>query len=172
MTIRLLAHDPSSGATQALELVLVLIGARSCAAHANARVAEQYRYLREALRQKAEAEQRRFRTIGVAVDADPDAGISFLRPFGPFDQAIVGGGWSNEGAVRFLWRDHRGEPSVPQLVVLRRELTLHPDVRITHEAVVRRAVGVRAMLAAAADAEGYLSGTSWLRAGSERKRMS
>jgi hypothetical protein len=61
-----------------------------------------------------------FSFVGVALDWKPEDGYRFLSRYDPFDEIVVGGNWGNTDAVRFIWRDYPGNPSVPQLVVLRR----------------------------------------------------
>ena len=61
-------------------------------------------------------------------------------------QLVLGGSWSNLGALHFVWRDSVSIPAVPQLLVIER--TIHIDRRritVRGERVLARAYGLHAM---------------------------
>ncbi len=64
--------------------------------------------------------------VGVAIDEDPEAGLTFLSEIGrgtvrtAFDQIAVGGSWLNEQIVRFAWREGKAKAATPQVIVVER----------------------------------------------------
>ena len=64
--------------------------------------------------------------VGVAIDEEPEAGLTFLSEIGggtvrtAFDQVAVGGSWLNEQVVRFVWREGKAVASTPQVIVVER----------------------------------------------------
>jgi hypothetical protein len=92
---------------------------------------------------KAKATGRSFTTIAVALDWDVDEGLAFLRNFGKFDEILVGRNWTNEGAIRYIWHDFPGRPSVPQVVVLVRSVDVGKrTLSVVGERVLTRQIGV------------------------------
>lgn len=85
-------------------------------------------------------------SVGVALDADVAAGIAHLQAFGPFDEVVVGRGWHNLAAIKFVWDQHPGQASTPQLLVLERAVERSPGlVRIVSEEVQYRKAGAFAL---------------------------
>ena len=60
--------------------------------------------------------------LGVSVDFAQEAGIGMLKRFGPFDEILVGRGWQNLAALRYVWGDLPGPAAVPQILVLDRKV--------------------------------------------------
>lgn len=76
---------------------------------------------------------------GVVTSEIAEDGIEFLRRFGPFHEVLSGGGWGGVGSMRFLFEEFPGQPSVPQVVVLRRRYQASVEgVQITEEVEQRR----------------------------------
>ena len=95
--------------------------------------------------------------IGIAVDADLDAGLKFLSelgggtPGGAFDQVSVGGSWLNEQAMRFFWRTRAAVAAIPQILVIERQVDtgaylLDADIRVQDDVVVANPRGHEAIL--------------------------
>jgi hypothetical protein len=62
--------------------------------------------------------------------------------FGPFDEVSAGSNWLNAGAVDYIWRDEGAPPTLPQIVVVRRTVTVDADrIRVKEEEVIGRHVG-------------------------------
>ena len=91
----------------------------------------------------------RFSAVGVAIDPIPLRGVRHLAALGVWDEVIAGRGWANTGAMRYIWQDYPGHPSVPQLVVLKRRMRAypHPIWDVLAEDVVFRRIGVKSILA-------------------------
>jgi hypothetical protein len=80
--------------------------------------------------------------VGVSLDWAAQEGIDHLAKFGTFDEIIVGRNWYGTGATRFIWRDIPGQPSTPQIVLLRHGVTTTPrGIVITKESEIRRIIG-------------------------------
>jgi hypothetical protein len=80
--------------------------------------------------------------MGIATDRAPSVGIGLLELLGPFDEISAGRSWLNIGALKYVWSEHPGEASVPQVVVLQRTVEYGRVVRLTDERVMLRKAGV------------------------------
>lgn len=123
------------------ELVVTLIGSLSCAGADNPELAKAFRAILNTLGEGSRAHGLALRSIGIALDQDPEDGDKFLRPFGSFSERLLGGGWSNTGAVRYVWMDLPGEPTIPQLTVSVRAIVDEPRIYLTHESMLARLIG-------------------------------
>lgn len=63
--------------------------------------------------------------IGVAIDADIEAGSSYLKKFGEgtWNEISIGAGWQNEFVRQYMWSDSLKSAAVPRLVFLTYDLT-------------------------------------------------
>jgi hypothetical protein len=104
--------------------------------------------VRQRLRRQAARDGAEFVSLGVAVDSSVESGERMLVEFGPFDQLVLGGGWSNVGAEHYLWRDIPGHPIVPQVIVLSRQVTiLNDSITFGDERVQTRKAGANEVIA-------------------------
>jgi len=128
------------------QLVAVYIGSSDCQGSKIKGFAEVERRTMDALARMARSEGAQFVTIGVAVDPTRRLGAEYLEKFGPFDMTISGGGWMNPGAVQCVWRDHPGDGTIPQIVVLRRTVEVPPrGVVVSPDSVLGRLIGIEGM---------------------------
>jgi hypothetical protein len=72
---------------------------------------------KSAVRRRAHESGFYFSTVGISVDWSVSNGLRILSGLADFDEVIVGRNWLNSGARRYI-HDLRGEPSVPQVVVI------------------------------------------------------
>jgi hypothetical protein len=126
------------------ELAVVLIVSPNCSACDNPHLPNVWstivdRYEAEATRQGA-----RLSLTGVSISPDVHRGVSFLERFGTFHEISVGRGWENLGAMRYVTQGLMGPQSVPQVLVVRREVEESPSGRPTfsNELVVQRRIGL------------------------------
>jgi hypothetical protein len=106
------------------EFVAVLLSASWCAACRQPTFPEAVAHALSEARKGATAAGGEFRTIGVVMDEDLDSAFQGLKHYGEFDEAVLGGSWEGLGATLFVWRDIAGQPTVPQMLLLRREVKL------------------------------------------------
>lgn len=106
------------------EIIVVFIGASFCGGTKRPGLKETVREMNRLLTERAHAVGYGSVTIGVALDWSIEEGLSFLREFGPFDEIAVGRNWLNVDAIRYIWKDLPGSPTLPQVVVVHR----HVDV--------------------------------------------
>lgn len=127
------------------ELVLILVGSPTCPAASDPHFPERFERIVAGLRERAEEEDVGLVTIGIGTGASPERSIEFLNSVGQFDEMMVGRGWLNSGALRYLWRDLPGKPSIPQVIVTRRRLDMGPfgaSVVAGAETLLARKVGL------------------------------
>jgi hypothetical protein len=104
------------------ELLFVVLGSSYCHGVRAPGFKEQLSHARQLVQKLATARGNVFGSIGVALDPVPDEGLAFLREFGPFDEIDVGNSWESLGVTRFIWRGFHGEASVPQVLVVSRDV--------------------------------------------------
>lgn len=64
-----------------------------------------------------------YHRIGVTTNVDPVDGWRHLNGTLQFDEVMVGRGWANSGALRYLWQEHPGQAATPTLLLVRRRMT-------------------------------------------------
>jgi hypothetical protein len=138
---------PKSGRPSVLrtapQFVVLFIGSSTCGASTRPELPEALQRIRAGLANEAEAQGATISFVGVATDWSLPAGLKFLSPFGPFNQVIVGDGWLNTATVTYVWRDLPGAAALPQIVVLRRDVTVRPEaVTISEDKLLIRKTGV------------------------------
>lgn len=79
--------------------------------------------------------------VVVALDANVDEGLAYLRTLGvhEFDEISIGRAWLNEHMTWWGWRSKVAEPAVPQVVLVSRDMAAsYPplSVRYTRDSVV------------------------------------
>jgi hypothetical protein len=104
------------------EIVLVLIGSESCGAHGIAGFNEAVRRARMRIAAHAEEQGVSFASTGVSFDWSIQDGLRFLDRLGPWDEVIIGRNWFGFAAAHFVWRDLPGDPVIPQVIVLERQI--------------------------------------------------
>jgi hypothetical protein len=110
-----------------------------------------------ALRKRAASRNQRLVLLGVSTDESPEIGVKWLERYGSFDALSVGHGWLNPSAVQYVWRDSPGQPALPQLVIVNREIEVgEVGINIGPDSVVKRVLGaeeIKKWAAAAAVAD-------------------
>jgi len=130
------------------QLQLVWIASGSCSACADERLPAVVRGAVAHVGQMAERGGSRFTAVGVGIDVDPERGLKQLRRFGEFDELLVGSGWLGAGAFQYIWQRHVGQGTVPQILVVERDLESLEALLIERRStVLRRIVGVDQLLA-------------------------
>lgn len=143
--------DSVTGLPAAPEVQLVLIGATFCLG------SDSPEFKAAILRVKANAEkilgQRgyAYSSVGVALDWAPSDGVKWLDRFGAFDQVMAGHNWLNEGAVKYIWRDLPGRPSIPALLIVERTVDITGRIAVGPERVLVRKEGGDSIIAFASD---------------------
>lgn len=98
--------------------------------------------IRSFLEKRASDNNLGFTTEAVVLDWVIEQGMEFLTGYRTFDQVSIGRNWLNAGAIKYLWRDLPGEPTVPQVVVLRRSVAVGDKaITIGVEDVIARKIG-------------------------------
>lgn len=86
--------------------------------------------------------------VGVAIEGNTEASRHFIANFGEFDEVVVGRGWLSSAAVTYVWRDPRGFGGIPQLILLRRNITVNDTtISVSPDSLVLRLIGERAISA-------------------------
>lgn len=107
-------------------LVAFVIGASDCGWSNLPDIREAFGLIRERMRAAYGNAYAHIEVVGVAIDEDPEAGLTYLSDIGggtvgtAFDQIAVGGSWLNEQIVRFAWREGKAAASTPQVIVVER----------------------------------------------------
>lgn len=149
----LVGAAPSRDPELMVERTLVLVGSTRTEAAGGDALAAAWRKLDRRYARGADQRTTLFTTIGVTIDGDVRSGSEWLRAIGTFSEVDVGRSWYNLGATTYIWSDTAGRPVVPQVILLQQ--TIHEDepgrVRFSDRAVLRRALGPRAIAAWADD---------------------
>lgn len=127
------------------ELVVILVGSPACPAASDPHFPDRFEQIVAHLSERAGDHDVRLVTIGIGTGASPERSMEFLTSVGRFDEMMVGRGWLNSGALRYLWRDLPGKPSIPQIIVTHRSLDMGPfgaSVVVGPEILLARKVGL------------------------------
>lgn len=138
-------------------LIAFVVTASDCGWSSRPTGMEAIRTLRAQMRSVHGGSYAHVSVVGVALDADLDAGLKFLsdlgdgKPGGAFDQVIVGGSWLNEHIVRFVWRDRVAQAGVPQVIVIERPIdaasyVLNSTIAVQDDKVVANPFGTRELV--------------------------
>lgn len=140
-----LRHPQRGG--EGVEVLAIFIASSTCGASEFPGLLEAMKQIRGHLKARAIREEKVFVSVGVALDQDPVAGISFLEKFGPFDELASGGGWMNGTALTFVTRDMPAEMAIPQLIIVERAVTSrHRQIEGAADRLVARKVGADAIV--------------------------
>ncbi|HYT82732.1 MAG TPA: hypothetical protein VEK86_04730 [Gemmatimonadales bacterium] len=122
---------------------MIFIGATFCNADKAPGFKQTITKMREFVSSQASARHYHLATIGVALDWTVRDGLDFVRAFGDFDEVMVGRNWLNEGAIKYIWRDVVGDPKVPQIVIVLREVKVGDRaINVGMETLLLRKMGV------------------------------
>lgn len=134
-------YTPTYASRTGKEVLMILVGASFCGAQRKPGFPQLVEDAKLSLQRHATASGRQFRALAVSLDWKTSDALAFLRAFGEFDQISVGGNWLNEGAIRYVWRDMPGEPVVPQILVVEREVEKGDAITVRGERLVKRVLG-------------------------------
>ena len=128
------------------EYVLVYIGSAGCAVCQDEYLPGYIDIISTQLREDAKADSATYRSVGIAIDFVADVGIEHLSSISSFGEIISGSSWTNSGVLKYVWDTFPGEPSTPQVVVVRRDVMMsQTSMSVQNERVVRRVVGLPAI---------------------------
>lgn len=143
-------YEPEGRLTSGPQIILVIVGAKSCAACSRDEFAPAIETLKLNALDASRSASRSYMVVGAAVDGRPSDGLALLEGLGAFDQIAVGGSWLNMAAVRYVWETFPGEPTIPQVIVLERDIEMNESgIRVADERLLTRLVGIDEILDAA-----------------------
>lgn len=134
-------YVPSQELPHGKEIVAVYFGANSCGPCHFAAVKDAVIQMKELVRVQAQKAGAAFSVVGVANDWDQPLAAAFLAPVGPFDQVVLGGNWTNIAIEHFVWRDPKGNPAMPQILIVERTVNTGDRMTFSEPRVLRRLVG-------------------------------
>jgi hypothetical protein len=107
--------------------------------------------IRDAFRRNTKMGFRSVTVVGVDLDSDIPTGLSYINGIGlqNFDEISVGQAWLNENLVRLVWREKAAPASVPEVVLLSRDMRakLKPlNLSFTTDSIVGVLTGRKAIL--------------------------
>lgn len=123
------------------EILLVFVGGSFCRANRLPGFQQAIENAKLRVRDQAVARGRQFRAVAVSLDWKPGEALAFLEGFGEFDEVSVGSNWVNDSAVRYVWRELPGDPTVPQVVVVERHVQVGRTVQVGSDRVLKRVLG-------------------------------
>jgi hypothetical protein len=124
------------------EVIAFFIASSTCGASQNRNLPSALLKIRNDLAERAHSEGKRFVYAGIALDESAVTGLSFLKPFGPFDEVMAGGSWLGTGAVDFLIRGMPGPLALPQLLVVERDVKASQTaIKVSADRVMSRNLG-------------------------------
>jgi hypothetical protein len=89
-----------------------------------------------------------FVSVALSVDQDPWVGTEFMKQFGPFDEILSGRGWLNTGAIAFIVRDMPAQRSIPQLILVERDVQVDDrSISAVSDRLVGRKIGADQIVA-------------------------
>jgi len=135
------AYTPAYETEYGTELVAVYLGAEWCSPCKRPNVKEAVRRMKPLLEQQANERGWSFSAMGVSLDWKVDTGYNFLQSNGAWDEVVVGKNWTNLGASRFIWADSTAKPSIPQVVLLKREVNQGARLEMSDYQALRRIGG-------------------------------
>ncbi len=120
-----LAPDRAAGQVEqpvSDEYVVYFISATFCIANAQPWFEGTIREMMGSLRTTAEAQGRSLSIVGVSIDVEAREGVRYLERFGEFDEIVAGRNWLNTAVVELVWRGALGTPTIPQVIVVKRQI--------------------------------------------------
>jgi hypothetical protein len=134
-------YEPSNDIRADEELVLVFVSSSTCVGARATGLHEAIRQAKLTISDRASIEGVDFRAVGVALDWPTADGVAYLSEFGKFDELTVGSNWFNLAAETMIWGDDGTDPTIPQLIVFRREIATAPTPSFGKRKVLKRVEG-------------------------------
>lgn len=128
------------------QVIAVFLVSSSCGASRYPALPEAVSRTFGRLHQEAASQGKAFHTIGVALDQQPKDGLAFLAKYGPFDELLAGRGWYGMGSIYFMLRNLPGPLSLPQLLILERDVDSGLIARVSADRVITRRMGSQEIL--------------------------
>lgn len=119
-----LSRSVDSAEGENLELVAILVSSSTCAGNTYPGFLNAARRVPWLIQERGLEAGMAHYLMGVAIDPVAAEGWRYLEDIGEFHEVVVGGGWANTGALRYIWEGGHLSPHVPQLLVLRRTTLL------------------------------------------------
>ncbi len=141
---RLRSVDPGQGDGRLRsgdEMLVVLLVSAHCVAARSEEFELAVREMLVQLNARAQEVDYLYATQAVALDWSVKDGLKFLRDLGEFDEVSAGRNWLNSGSVTYLLRDLPGEPTIPQVLVLRRRIAVDRYVAVGPDELLMRKIG-------------------------------
>jgi|GEM_PF-4691142 len=143
------------------ETMAVLLISSQCVAARDPALVPAVARMKETLLRQARAEGRTLHLVGVSVDYDLAGGLRFLSRLGPFHEVTVGANWLNHDVVQLVWRDPETNPTVPQWVIVERDVAIRDGrFSVGPDRVVARVEGIAGMVAWTEQARKQLGSSS------------
>lgn len=119
----------SAGLNEADEIVVMIVVSRTCTFSRDEDLPALFSEVVDSLKTMTSDHALQLVTAGVAIDAQADAGLSFLDRFGPLAEVASGGGWANGSILELAGTGPGILRSTPQVIILRRgySWTSHED---------------------------------------------
>lgn len=152
----LLGQSKAAHPLSKAELVLVFISTSECLGNSPEFVLDSaVRALKIQLSERATSWGMNFSAVGVAAEWDVRKGLDYLlkgissrgqKDFGPWDEVSAGRNWLGVAVSQFVWQDSLSRPTVPQLIILARNVEMGESrVRFSEDLVIRRLPGAKAI---------------------------
>jgi hypothetical protein len=139
-------YVPSTKNPSGPEIVAVFLTAEFCIGSRQPHMPATIERMKMLLAERSAQAGEGLSIVGVSLDWRTQEGVDHLAKFGAFDEIVVGRNWFGTGAIHFVWRDLAGQPTTPQILLLRRQITVEErGVSATAERQVRRIVGADAI---------------------------
>ncbi len=136
-------YVPSHSVVSGREMVMVYLGAYSCAFANDEALPRIVERIKLGLQDKAVNEGMSFSAIGVAVDWRVGEGVEHLEKFGQFDEILAGRKWHGVGSLQFFKERLAGVAATPQVLVFKRDIEAEEGAfRVSNERVLVRKMGV------------------------------
>jgi len=147
-SIQLVAQDSTYHATHQQvggpQILAIYIGSTDCAPCRWPPLESAVHHAWPLLAMQASRAKVTFSTVGIALDDNVAGGVALLQPLEQFDEIIVGGGWTNSGAERYIWADTAATPAIPQILIVERHVGVNDDHTrwdLSSSTVLRRLIG-------------------------------
>lgn len=124
-------------------LKFVYLGSSHCGFSNNVRNHDNIIAIKKHLKNALKSNDKSFITTGISVDFNAYKGIKYLKKTGPYDEIISGSNWFNNGAKTYIWETFQGNPSTPQIILVKSEIEVEAMHGIVQtEEVLKRISGI------------------------------